>query len=97
MGDRPLRDPSFFFKDSALTHTDVNGGTGTVVSLSMLHRCRSQKQQHKGENKRAVCYISTPLVPLPVLHNECSRHALSFVIERQINRGSAYTATHTGV
>lgn len=58
---------------------------------------QSQKQQHKGENKRAVCYISTSLVLLPVLHNECCRHALSIVIERQINRDSSYTATRAGV
>lgn len=91
MEDGP-RETLHFFKDS-VTHTDGKGGT----SLGMLHRCRSQKQQHKGENKRAVCYISTPLVLLPALHNECSRHALSIVIERQINRGSSYTATRTGV
>lgn len=89
MGDCGHRETLYFFKDSALTHTYVNGGT----SLCMLHRCKSQKQQ----NKRAVCYISTSLVLLPVLHNECSRHALSIVIERQINRGSSYTATRAGV
>lgn len=85
------RETLHFFKDSTLT--DVSGGT----SLCMLHSCRSQKQQHKSKNKRAVCYISTSLVLLPALHNECSRHALSIVIERQMNRGSSYTATRAGV
>lgn len=78
---------------SAPKHTDVNGG----AFLRMLHRCRSQTQQHEGENKRPVCYISTSLVLLPALHNECSRHALSIVIERQTNRGASYTATSAGI
>lgn len=60
-------------KDSVLKHTDLFGCT----LCGMLHRCKSQKQYHWGENKRVVCYVSVSLVLLPVMHNECPRHALS--------------------
>lgn len=43
----------------------------------LLHRCTSQKQYQRGENKRVVCYVSVSLVLLPVMHNECLRQALS--------------------
>lgn len=55
------------------------GGPATVaVPLrGTLHRCRSQRQHHRVENERRVCYASASLVLLPVMHNECPRHALS--------------------
>lgn len=51
--------------------------TAAVPLRGTLHRCRSQRQHHRLENERLVCYASASLVLLPVMHNECPRHALS--------------------
>lgn len=63
-------------------HTD--GCDCTLCGL--LHRCRSQIQNHKGENKRVVCYVSVSLVLLPVMHNECPRHSLSVESQYKLTR-----------
>lgn len=51
--------------------------TAAVPLRGMLHRCRSQRQRYRLENERLVCYASASPVLLPVMHNECPRHALS--------------------
>lgn len=88
---QPLRNCPFSKKqehknkrDSLLKHTDLHG----CKLCGMLHRCRSQKQYHRGENKRAVCYVSVSLVLLPVMHNECPRHALSIEFKYKLTRVS---------
>lgn len=43
---------------------------------------------HRGQNKRVVCYVSVSLVLLPVMHNECPRHALSIEFEYKLTRVS---------
>ncbi len=43
---------------------------------------------HRGQNKRIVCYVSVSLVLLPVMHNECPRHALSIEFEYKLTRVS---------
>lgn len=65
-------------------HTGLHGCT----LYSTLHRCRSQRQYHRGENERVVCYASVSLVLLPVMHNECPRHALSIESEHKPTRVS---------
>lgn len=67
-----------------MKHTDLHG----CALCGMLHRCRSQKQYHRGENKRVVCYVSVSLVLLPVMHNECPRHALSIESKYKLTRVS---------